>query len=92
MLDPITILALGFCVTFISIYNFRFINKWIKQYIPDLDDDKDASRESRQEKLSIKLLTNVPLEVLEKIKLITMISVPMLISGIYMIIYAAFAF
>lgn len=82
MIDPTTILALGICLTFISIYNFRFISKWLGQYINTDEENKD------KEKLSIDLLTKVPLDVLNKIQNIMLISIPMLFAGIFMIIYS----
>lgn len=83
MVDPTTVLALGICLIAISLYNFKFISDWIKKYI-DLDGDENKNN---SEKISINLLTKIPLDVLQKIQQLLLISIPMLFFGVFMVLY-----
>lgn len=81
MVDPTTVLALGLTLLFISIYNFYWVEKVIKSYLPK--DNKDDP-----EKRRIKLFTKIPLDMLQKIQSIVLFSIPMIFFSLFMILFA----
>lgn len=76
-MDPATILSLGSAFLMISITNVYYIRAIIKKYINPEDKDVDG----------ISLLTKIPLHEITLIQTLTIISVPLLFVGAFMLIY-----
>lgn len=76
-MDPVTILGLGSAFIIISITNVFYIKAIIKKYIDPEDKNVDG----------ISLLTKLPLHEIRLIQNLSIVSLPMLFVGGFMLIY-----
>lgn len=76
-MDPATILGLGSAFLMISITNIYYIKSIIRKYINPEDKDVD----------SISFLSKLPRHEIALIQTLTIVSVPILFVGAYLVIY-----